>query len=331
MSGRREESMVPKAEFDSYYGRPVVKPATWKVPDVPLYFFLGGLAGASAPMAALAARTGRPGLAAVSRDVAAGAATASVIALIHDLGRPERFLNMLRVFRPTSPLSVGSWILAPFSGLTTAAAVSARVGRLRWAERLSGDLAAVLGPAMTTYTAVLVTNTATPAWHEGYRELPWVFGGSALASAGGAAMLGAPTREQAPARRVAVLGAGAELVAAHRLGHRDELSSEAYRLGRASRLLRAAKVLTVAGVGLTVAASAVDRVSGRGWRSSRTSRRWRRAGRLLPAAAGTCLLAGGLCTRFGVFYGGMASATDPKYTVVPQRERLERTSDSTPV
>src|SRR3954467_13460505 len=107
----RERSMVPDPAFESYYGRQILKTPTWKTPDVPLYLFLGGLAGASAVLAEGAALTGRPELERVARLAPAGGAAAGTVALVHALGRPERFLNMLRVFKPTSPLSVGSFIL----------------------------------------------------------------------------------------------------------------------------------------------------------------------------------------------------------------------------
>lgn len=291
--------MVPEAEFGSYYGRPILKEPAWKVPDVPLYLFAGGLAGVSATMSAVAEATRRPGLAAAGRYVAAGGAATGVIALVHDLGRPERFLAMLRVFKPTSPLSVGSWILAPFSGLTAAAAGSQLTGKLPRAGRVAGLAAAGLGPAMATYTAVLLADTAVPAWHEAYPELPFVFGGSALTSAAGAALLAAPPAEQQPVRRMAVLGAGLELAASARIERRTGLVGEPYRTGRAGALLRAGRTLTAAGAALTVA-------------------RHRLAG---PSAA-AALLAGGLATRFGIFAAGVASTKDPKYVVLPQRDRL---------
>lgn len=298
---RRERAMVEPAEFRSYYGRPIVKEPAWEQPDVPLYLFLGGAAGASASMAAMARVSGLPRLARMGTFVAAGGSLASVAALIHDLGRPERFLYMLRVFKPTSPLSVGSWILAPFSGLTTVAAASLLTGKLRPIGTLAGNAAGLLGPAMCTYTAVLLADTATPAWHEGRRELPVLFAGSAATSGAGAALLLVPTRETAPARRLGLAGAAAELAAGHQLEHNLGVVSETYRQGRAGTLLKAGKALTAVGAGLSLL----------GARS-----------RVASAAAGAAYLAAGACTRFGVYAAGVASARDPKYTVVPQRERM---------
>ncbi|HSV64883.1 MAG TPA: NrfD/PsrC family molybdoenzyme membrane anchor subunit [Mycobacteriales bacterium] len=304
-SGRGERAVVPAAEPRSYYGRPILKEPAWAVPDVPVYLFAGGMAGVSATMAAMADATQRPGLAAAGRYVAAGGAAVGVAALVHDLGRPERFLAMLRVFKPTSPLSVGSWILAPFTGLTVAAAGAELTGRLPRLGRAAGVAAAGLGPAMATYTAVLLADTAIPAWHEAYPELPFVFAGSALASAAGAALLAAAPAEHGPVRRLAVLGAGMELAAGRRMERRTGLVGEPYRTGRAGALLRAGRVLTAAGAGLAAA--------------GRLSRR--RAG-LAAAVSGAALLAGGLATRFGILAAGTASARDPRYVVVPQRARL---------
>jgi hypothetical protein len=298
--------MAEPANFRSYYGKPIVKEPAWKQPDVPLYLFLGGVAGASASIAAVARPVGYARLARVGMLAAAGTSVASVTALIHDLGRPARFLHMLRVFKPTSPLSVGSWILAPFSGLASAAALSHLTGRLPRIGALAGAGAGVLGPAMCTYTAVLLTNTATPAWRDGYREMPVLFAGSALTGGAGVALLAVPPAEAAPARRLGLAGATAELAAASRLEHGLGVVSEPYRTGRAGKLLSASKALTVAGAALSVLG---------------------RRSRVVSGLAGSAYLAAGLCTRFGVYAAGVESTKDPKYVVVPQRERLARERD----
>ncbi|MGY2065137.1 NrfD/PsrC family molybdoenzyme membrane anchor subunit [Blastococcus sp. SYSU DS0619] len=289
-----------EAAFTSYYGRPVIKPPVWKTPDVPLYLFLGGAAGSSALLGALAEVTGRPALARATHLTAGGSALTSVAFLIHDLGRPERFLYMLRVLKPTSPLSVGSWILAPFSALATATAGAHLLGRFPLLRRFAGLGAAVLGGPMTTYTAALLADTAVPSWHEAHRELPFAFAGSAMAAGGGVATACTPVAEAGPARKVAVAGAAIELGVMRRIEHDLGLVSEPYRTGRAGRLLKAARVCTVTGVALTLGA----------------------ARRRVPAVLGGALLAAGSAlTRFGVFEAGMASAKDPRYTVEPQRAR----------
>jgi formate-dependent nitrite reductase membrane component NrfD len=307
--GRGEQLMVPHAEFSSYYGRPILKSPTWKVPDVPLYLYLGGAAGVSASLAALADATDRPELRRVGRFAALGGALVSVGALIHDLGRPKRFLHMLRVIKPTSPLSVGSWILSPFGTLSGVAAASELTGLAPGIGRLAGFGAGAVGPAMTTYTAVLLADTAVPAWHEGFRELPFVFAGSAMAAGGGMGLLAAG--DTRPAWRVAVAGAVLELGATALLERRVGYARKAYTGGRAGALLRAARAATVAG--------AAGAVVGRLVRGRRR--------RALSIAAGVLLNAGSAATRFGVFDAGMVSSRDPSYTVVPQRERLRARAD----
>ena len=321
-SGNREAAMVPEAEFSSYYGRQIIKTPTWKNPEVPIYFFLGGAAGTSSVIAALAEFTDRPKLARNAEYTAGLGALASVVLLIDDLGRPERFLHMLRVFKPTSPLSVGSYILSPFSALASAAAglrllgvrpVAAAVTRVvPFLPRVAGTFpalrkaaavgAAAFGGPMATYTAVLISNTAVPSWHAPYDELPFVFAGSAMAAGGGITMALTPVDEAGPSRRVALTGVALELVAVHRVENGHGIVSEPYHGGKAGTLLRAAKTATLGGAGITALAG-------------RT-----RAG---SVAGGVLLAAGSLLTRMGVFEAGMQSAKDPKYTVVPQRERLE--------
>lgn len=297
----REPSMVPEAEFESYYGRQIIKTPTWKTPDVPLYLFLGGMAGASAVLAEGAAVTGNEPLERVARIAAASGAGIGTVFLIHDLGRPERFLNMLRVIKVTSPLSVGSFILAPFSALSTAAAASHVTGRLPRLGRLAGAGAALFGPALATYTAALLSNTAVPAWHEAHRELPFVFAGSGASAAGGLALLLTPAARNHPARRMAIAGAAVELTAAELLKRRLGMVAEPYQQGRPGLLMRTASRMTAGAAVLSVL----------GGRS-----------RVVSALCGATYVSASVLTRFGVFEAGLASARDPKYTVVPQRERL---------
>ncbi|NSC24712.1 polysulfide reductase [Streptomyces albus subsp. chlorinus] len=301
--GRRgERTVVPAAEFTSYYGKPVLNTPGWKPLNIGGYFFLGGLAGAGSLLAAGARLTGQPVTARAMKISSTVAVAGSVAALIHDLGRPARFANMLRVFKPTSPMSVGSWLLAAYGPLAGAAAVSDVTGVLPRAGDAATAGAALLGPAVATYTAVLAADTAVPAWHDGYRELPFVFAGSATAAAAGTALLAAPPREHRPVRYAALFGAGLEAVATRRMEQRLGMVAETYREGTAGVLMRCAKALTAAGaLGAAV---------------------WGERGRGPAALAGAALLGGSVCTRLGVFHAGRAALADPKYTVVPQRERL---------
>ncbi len=306
--------MVPPATFTSYYGRPVVKPSPWKA-DIPLYLFLGGLAAGSSLLAAGADLSGLPELRRTARIGAFLGGAAGTAALIHDLGKPARFLNMMRVAKPTSPMSMGTWVLGvygPVASLAGAAEVAGLLprrlpvlGRLLDAgARPAGVLAAALAPALASYTGVLLSDTATPAWHEAHRELPFVFAGSAAAAAGGLGMLGTSLGQAEPARRMAAGGALLELAMVRRMERSMGVSAETLRSGKANAFRRASRALTVGGAIGTILL---------GKRSRR-----------LAGLSGAALIAGSVCTRFAVFEAGQASARDPRYTVVPQRERIEQ-------
>ena len=308
-----EQPMVPEAEFTSYYGRPVVKPTPWG-PAIPAYMFFGGVAAGSAVLGAGADLTRRLALRRVGRLGALGAITLGFVALVDDLGRPTRFGNMLRVAKPTSPMSMGTWILTvfgPSAGLAGAAELRHLLPRrLDWLARLLGTFArpagiacAVTAPGIATYTAVLLADTATPAWHEARLGLPFVFAGSAGSASGGLGMLATPLAEAGPARRMALGGAVLELAAQRRMEAGMGLAAEPLRQGRAGALMRTGKALTLAGAAGTLVAS---------------------RHRQLAMAAGAALLAGSALARFAIFEAGQASARDPKYTVVPQRERLDQ-------
>jgi hypothetical protein len=305
--------MVPDVEFQSYYGRNIVKPAPWEF-DIPAYLFLGGLAAGSGLVGAGGAVTGRPALRRSGRYAAMASAALGGLALVRDLGRPERALNMMRVMKLTSPMSVGSWILTGFSGFAGAALVSEAVRpRLAKGSALArfaavGDPLATAGSAafsmpLAAYTAVLLADTATPTWRESYRSLPFVFVASANAAAGGLALVTTPTDQNAPARRLSAIGAAVELLASERMRREmHPLVAEPLEQGRAGRMLRLSRALTLGGA---VGAAVLGR------------------NRVAAAVSGAALMAGSVLTRFGIFEAGIESAKDPKYTVQPQKERLE--------
>lgn len=246
-----EQLMVPRAEFRSYYGRPVIKAPSWAARDIAGYFFLGGLAGGR-----LGARRGRP----ADRPHDAGR---------HDEGvLPGRRVPLRRRAHqrpgPPGPLrphaARAEADLADERGLLAARRL--RSGGLRGGPvrghrphcrgpaAAATAAAAVLGPAVATYTAVLAADTAVPAWHGAHRELPYLFAASATAAASGMALVLAPAQESAPARCAAVLAAVADSVAVRAAERRLGMVAETYREGRAGRLLRGARVLTGGGAAL---------------------------------------------------------------------------------
>jgi Polysulphide reductase, NrfD len=276
--------------MSDYYGRPIVKAPVWTW-EIPVYFFFGGMAGAAAPLAVMSELRGDRATARRAWLVAVTGIGVSPALLISDLGRPERFHHMLRVVKPTSPMNIGSWIL---STAGTTFALGAARSLLGWFPRLARArvAATVLGPALSTYTGVLVADTAIPAWHEARRELPWVFAAGSAMSAGSAVTL---VGGGAAAQRLAVAGAAGELAATTLMERRLGMLGEPYQQGTAGQYARASKGLTAVG--------AVAMAAGR-----------RRTGAAL-------LLAGALATRWSVYKAGFQSAADPKYVVEPQRAR----------
>jgi formate-dependent nitrite reductase membrane component NrfD len=289
--------------MQSYYDRPVVKEPVWN-PEIPYYFFAGGIAGASSVLHVVARLTGNDRLARSSLLVGAAADVASPLLLVRDLGRPERFLNMFRVFKVTSPMSVGSWILLVSGGASSTAAALELLGILKPVKALAEAVSFVAGPPLATYTGALVANTAIPVWSEARDELPWLFGASAAASAGAAAALFTPLEASGPARRAAVAGTVAELGLMQLMEHRLGFVGEVYKQGEAGTYNKIAKACTAAGAALLAA---------RGKRS-----------RAAAVTGGALVLAGELALRWSVFKAGFQSARDPRYTVLPQKERLAK-------
>jgi formate-dependent nitrite reductase membrane component NrfD len=288
-------------KMQSYYGRPILKEPVWQ-PEIPTYFFTGGIAGGCSLLHGFARVAGYERLAKTALYVGAAADVVSPALLVSDLGRPERFLNMLRVFKVTSPMSVGSWILFVSGGASSTAAALELVGKLRpvkWAAELVSFAA---GAPLATYTGTLLADTAIPVWHDARKELPWLFGASAAASAGAVTTMFLPPYESGPARRLAVAGVAAELGVMEAMHHRLGFVGEVYKKEAAGKLARTSKVLTAAGAAL---------LATRGSRS-----------RGAAVTGSALVLAGELALRWSVFRAGFQSARDPRYTVIPQKQRL---------
>jgi formate-dependent nitrite reductase membrane component NrfD len=312
--GSREVFMVPEVEFTSYYGRPIVKAPPWGH-EVAAYLFLGGVAGGSGLLGAGAQLTNRPLLRRNARLGSLAAVSLGGVALVADLGRPERFYNMLRTFKVTSPMSVGSWILTAYSGGISVAA-AAEIDRLLGGRLplgpLRGVLEAIEGPAglgagvfatpLAAYTAVLLADTAVPTWNATHRDLPFVFVSSASLASAGLAMVTTPTAEAGPARTLAVLGVLGDLTAMKLMERRmDPVAAEPLHHGTPGKMLRLSEKLAIAG-------GAAALLGGRR--------------RPVAVAAGAALMAASALTRFGVFEAGIHSTKDPRYTVEPQKRRL---------
>jgi len=287
----------------SYHGQPVIKEPVWTW-EIPVYLYTGGLAGASAGLAHLAELRGERVLARRAWAVALAANGVSPLLLMADLGRPLRALNMFRMFKVTSPMSVGSWILLANGNATGLAAANAWLGLFPRLAAVAAPAAATLGLSLSTYTAALIANTAVPVWHQARRELPVVFAAGAALSAGAAAMAATPPRHAAAARRLALGGALFELGSKEVMQRRLGELGEPYRHGAPALFGHLSRGCLAVG-GLLAAGPA-------------------RRSRPAAVAAGALLSAGALAARWSVFKAGFASAADPRYVVGPQRAGIER-------
>jgi polysulfide reductase-like protein len=294
---------VTSEHLGSYHGQAVLKQPVWSW-EIPCYFYAGGLAGASAGLAYLSELRGNEALARRAWAVALLGIGVSPALLTSDLGRPGRFLNMLRMVKVTSPMSVGSWILSASAASTGVAAADAWLGLLPRAGRVGRPAAAVLGLPLSTYTAALIANTAVPVWHESRRWLPFVFGSGAALSAGAAAVIATPPARARPARRLALGSAALELGLKELMERRLGESAEPYRRGAASSFGRIGQVAIAVGAAL---------LATRGARS-----------RAAAVGGGALLSAGALSVRWSVFKAGFQSAADPRYVVGPQRAGIDR-------
>jgi hypothetical protein len=290
-------------ETRSYYGQPVIKQPTWTW-EIPVYFFTGGLAGASAGLAYLSGLRGNEVLARRAWMTSFGAIGVSPPLLISDLGRPARFLNMLRMFKLTSPMSIGSWILSVSGAATAVAAANELGGLFPRASRIARPAAAVAGLPLSTYTAALIANTAVPPWHEARRWLPVVFGSGAALSAGAAAVAVTPIEHARPARRLALAAAAVELGSKELMQRSIGEVAEPYEQGAAGRFNNLSRACIVAGAGLLARRGGASRGA--------------------AAVAGGLLCAGALSARLSTMRAGFQAAADPKYVIGPQRAAIAR-------
>jgi formate-dependent nitrite reductase membrane component NrfD len=293
----------------TYYDVPMLKPSVWSI-DIPIYYFLGGTAGAALTLGAAIQLVTRRGddplrrLSSICHWTGIIGSTAGAAFLIHDLGRPSRFLYMMRVFRPTSPMNMGTWILsgaAPTAILT--GLLINRDGLAGKVGEVTGYLSGIFGAALAGYTGVLVSNSAIPVWQEARRWLPIMFMGSSAAAA--ASIIDLLARDARAARLATLFGAAGRIteiaacVQTERVVRPLPKVAEPLHRGGAGFLWRAATVLTAASLAVSL---------------------WPR--REKTKLGGLLGIAGSLCLRVAVHYIGNSSAREPRASFQQQRQRL---------
>jgi hypothetical protein len=299
-AARRMRTGEPPDEIQG----PVIKPPVWTW-EIPLYFWFGGIAAGSSFVALACDLAGDHRSAATARKVALGALIPCPLLLIADLGRPARFLYMLRIVKPRSPMSMGTWCLSSFGGLGGAAVGADLLGRPR-AARLLGGANAVVGGYLGSYTGVLLATTAVPLWARSRLFLGPIFVATATATGAAATRLtlsatGLPS--QHPTRNaLGHVESGAMLaelllstVNERRLGR---LAAELHE-GRHGRLFKGAKRAVTAGLALRFLR--------------------RRLGVSAHHAASLLCLAAGLAFRYAWVGAGKASAADDQASALMAR------------
>lgn len=307
-----KEVPAPQEPDPSYYDRPVLKAPVWGW-EIPMYYYVGGAAGASLVLGAAAQLDGSGRLDRMIRRCHwAGiiGSTLSGVLLINDLGKPSRFLNMLRVFRPTSPMNMGVWILSGAAPTAiTAGLFLRRPGLLGRIGESFGFLSGLFGMGLATYTGVLVGNSVVPVWSASRRILPLLFGASAMASAGSLfSLFSEDPRERRITYTFGTIGKAAELTAAIAMERRASRIPEVGRplqWGPSGFLWKAATALTAASLITTFLP------------------KQNRKKRIVAGALGA---AGSLALRYAVHTAGTPSARDPRATFHSQRNPPQRNS-----
>ncbi len=293
----------PIPRRSGYYGEPVVRPPVWTW-EIPVYFFVGGLGGMSAVIALCAALIHHVDVARTALWVAAASSIISPVLLILDLGRPRLFINMLRVFKPQSAMSMGAWILAGFGTCVIPGLIAFELhlfhvfsGTIDQILRLAAEIlmfgSAMFGVLLATYTGVLIGATAIPAWFLHHRLLPIHFGTAGLGSA--AALLELLGHRIAPLNAIGFFAAAVETILLIWLSFdRHGAADRAIHEHRSGWLIRIGEILTGP-------LALVLRLIG-----------------LIPLAAVSFLL-GALVSRFGWIAVGKVCGRDPEAVFVSQR------------
>jgi formate-dependent nitrite reductase membrane component NrfD len=285
---------------------PVLHPPVWTW-EVPLYFWLGGIASGSSFVALASELAGDRDSAVIARRVTLAAVVPCAPLLVLDLGRPGRFFHMLRIFKPRSPMSMGAWCVGAFSSAAGGAVLADLLGRRREASLLGGATA-FFGTYLGSYTGMLLASTAVPVWARSRVFLPPIFVCTAAATGAAANRLvlaasgmkvGHPSRTALGTVETAAMASELALSSLNerRLGRLARALEE----GRAGRLFNFAKWSVRGGLALRFAR--------------------KRGGPWTHHVASALYLLGGLSFRFAWVEAGKASARDDEAVARMSRVR----------
>ena len=316
-AGTEKQSSMAEAntrgQGPSYYNLPVLKQPTWTW-EVPAYFFIGGIAGVASVVALIGQLcSGDPRLIRVALYMAFAGTLLCPIFLISDLGRPTRFLYMLRVFKWRSPMSMGSWILSAFGACSTLALAAHEAIHYQLHLPIIAPLfpallwiglftAAITGLLLAGYTGVLVGATAIPVWHENRKLLPAHFLTGGLG--GCSAVLELFGFLLPVTQFIGFAASGISTIIGILLELRHKRVDAPLHHGRSGITMRIAGVLE-GPTALIIRAI---------WHGSSAGRH----------AAAIAFLLGALCTRYAWVWAGRASAQDPQALFETQHSALAR-------
>lgn len=299
-----------------YYGLPVLKSPAWTW-QIPMYLFAGGAAGCAGIIAAIAKLTvAEEKLVRDARWVAAIGGIVSPALLVGDLGYPSRFLNMLRVFKPKSPMSMGSWTLVAFTSSAAAAAFVSAVEKrpgagLRVLVNAADLVTGVSGTVLATYTGVLIGATTIPVWNRNIGILPIHFAASGLSAA--TSILELRGHRTMALNSIGIAACATETLIGAAIELDKSRANEPLRKGRTGMLTRIGGLLS-GPVPLLLRILA-------GRSQSQRSVRLRRS-------AAVCSILGSLITRKAWLSAGKVSATDPQLQLTDETKAQTKLRDS---
>lgn len=299
-----------RSEEPGYYGLPILKRPFWEW-EIALYFFFEGVSAGAYVLCTMARlRDGERQAALIRRGRFLSFATMLLCPplLIADLGRPERFHHMLRIFKKTSPMNHGAWALSGYGLFSSVVALLAfpakrlpiAGGILQWLQKwLPESVPAVLGMpfalTMVSYPGVLLSTTANPVWAQTHFLGPLFASSSMSNGAAALSLLHYNSPDHATHAKLARFEDVAQTAEAAALG---------LYLGTARRaarpLLRGkqSKLFLWGAVGLGIVAPLILRRS--------------RSKLLRQGLAPLLTLAGGAALKWSITYAGQESAMDPE-------------------